>query len=420
MRLLNQSFKTLSVSLLLIISIWSVIFYFVLRDEIYDSIDDGLEDYKEFILRNVDRDTSVLKKHSFDESNYVIEEIDKIDLHKREEEFRDTLISLPYEDDPEPMRMLTTEFEKDGKYYRLRIISSMVEEDDLIENFVSFLAILYGILLISIFVINNVFLRKLWTPFYDYLQKLKSFKIDQNTHSPNIKSRTLEFIELNRACDELIEYAQKAYTNQKQFIENAAHELQTPLAVINSKLELLLEKNSLDPEDASIIVDVFHKVQHLSQLNKSLLLLGKIENKQFFDNQDITVNEIVKEVIVQFLDFAEHKSIAIRYEEPEQLIIRFDRTLLEILVTNLVKNAVIHNNPKGRIEVKIKDHSLSICNTSPHPKLPNGVFERFYKGADSVKGTGLGLAIANAICDLYGLELRYHYSQWHCFEVKFK
>lgn len=421
MKLLNRSFFTISISLLLIIGLWSVVFYFVLLDEIYDNIDDGLEEYKEYVIDHAQEDNSLLQVSVFDERNFAIDEITGESADGLDGDFyTDTIIHRDPDEDPERMRMLTSSFEQDGQHYRLQIISSLVEEDDLIESFVIFLLILYAVVLFSIFVINNVLLRKLWKPFYRYLRELKNFRIDRDPENPKMKTNTLEFVQLNKACDELINYARDTYSRQKQFIENAAHELQTPLAVINSKLELLLEGNDLSREDAVVVVDVFHKVQQLSQMNRSLLLLSKIENKQFFDNQTVNVNEVVKKVIEQFEDFAKNKSIVIQLNESENLVVDFDPALMDILVSNLIKNAIVHNMFNGQIIIHVENDGFHMCNSSAIARLSDRIFERFYKDSSSNKGTGLGLAIAGAICKLYGLEILYSHDGMHCFGIKFK
>lgn len=421
MRLLNRSFSTLSISLLLIIGIWSVVFYLVLIDEIYDSIDDSLEEYKEHIIDNARLNGSILGTDAFDNLNYVVQQISREKFERLDEDvFEDTLISRDSEEDPERMRTLTSVFELDGKYYQLQIISSMVEEDDLIERFAIFLLILYGVVLLSIFVINNVLLRRLWNPFYAYLLQLKNFRFERHPDNPQMDTNTLEFVELNKACDELINYARSAYANQKQFIENAAHELQTPLAVIQSKLELLLERHNLNPTDAETVVEIFHKVRQLFGMNRSLLLLSKIENKQFFDNQSVRVDEVIRKVVSQFEDFAENKAIHLKLEDMSETVVDFDPTLMEILMSNLIKNAIVHNQTDGSVNVNLIGNRFKICNSSVNPPLSNQVFERFYTKSGSGKGTGLGLAIVQAICKLYGLTIHYSYHESHCFEIKFK
>src|SRR5690606_28672118 len=137
-------------------------------------------------------------------------------------------------------------------------------------------------------------------------------------------------------------------------------------------------------------------------------------------NQQILLNDMVIQTVDQFRDFAENKSIDLRLEENAQVTVEFDPTLMEILISNLIKNAIVHNVADGEVRIVVGNEGMRICNTSAHPRLSNQVFERFYKDPGSDKGTGLGLAIVHAICQLYHWELKYDYSGRHCFRINFK
>lgn len=420
MKLLNQSLKYLSISILIIVSIWSVIFYFNMLDEIYDSIDDGLDNYKLLIINKTEKDSSVLSKTSFDESNYAIRQISRQDAIQITDTYQDTLMYMPHEDELEPVRMLTTAFERNGRFYRLKVINSMVEEDDLIKDLIWSIFWLYLILVISIVLINNFVLQKLWQPFYRLLHQLKTFRLDKNEKLPELTSHTTEFIELHNAANVLIKHTLETYNNQKQFTENAAHELQTPLAITITKLELLLEKENLENTHAESIAQVLQIIERLARLNKSLLLLSKIENKQFFGNQDISINQTLHQCIFDLEDQISFKNVVIEVAEPASLKVRMDAMLAGVLVSNLLKNAIFHNIPNGRVSIDISDNKLKICNTGTElPLDADKVFERFHKFSTSSSGTGLGLAIVKAICNLYGFSVSYHFDAGHCFEIRF-
>lgn len=421
MKLLDQSLKYLSVSILLIVSIWSVVFYFNMLDEIYDSLDDGLANYKLLIIQKAEQDSTILLKNAFDESNYAINPISKEESRGIRNNYKDTLLYMPFEEDLEPARLLTSVFTLNNNYYRLQVISSMVEEDDLIKRLIWAILWLYFFLMISIVAINNVMLKKLWEPFYNLLQQLKKFRLDKNTTLPEIQTKTKEFTELKNACDTLISHAFEAYSNQKQFTENAAHELQTPLAIISNKLELLLEKNKLENNDAENITQVLQIVSSLIQLNKSLLLLSKIENRQFFDNQKISINKLVNQVIESLQDFAQFKNTHVTIKESDTCTVEMDAMLANILISNLIKNAIFHNIQNGSVKLEIQNNTLNVTNTSESGKLAEkDIFKRFYKGAEMKQNTGLGLAIVQAICRLYGFTISYSYSGEHTFQLRFR
>ena len=316
--------------------------------------------------------------------------------------------------------MLTTNFQYEGKNYELKLISSMVEADDQIENLLWSIFWLYLILVVAIIVINNLVLRKLWRPFYRLLHQLKTYRVEKGDKFPDIKTKTKEFVELKNAINTLINHTLEAFANQKQFTENAAHELQTPLAIATNKLELLLEKGDLGDGNAASIAEVLQIIERLTQLNKSLLLLSKIENKQFFKNQSLSINQIVHQSIEDLEEFATFKNVEVSLEELDAIEVEIDAMLANILISNLIKNAIFHNKPDGKVSISIEEETISICNTSTSGRLDEQrIFKRFYKKDADQQHTGLGLAIVKAICKLYNYSLSYHFDNQHCFEVRF-
>lgn len=421
MRLLNQSLIYLSVPLLLIVSIWSVIFYINMLDEISDSIDDGLDNSKLLIIQRAASDSTILQKNNFNESNYAIQEIAKASAITIRDIYTDTTLYMQDENDREPVRMLSTAFELKGKFYRLQVISSMVEEDDLIEDLFWSVVWLYLVMLTAMLFINKIALQKLWKPFYEILQQLKTFRLDSNEKAPGIKTNIKEFKALKTAVNTLTQHSIETYTHQKQFTENAAHELQTPLAIAAGKLELLLEKDDIKDTHAADIAQVLQIIERLARLNKSLLLLTKIENKQYTANQTISINKTVHQCINDLEDFIAYKNVNISFRETAQAEVEMDMALASILISNLIKNAVFHNTPNGLITIDVTQKIFTISNTGNEKALdPEKIFNRFYKHSTEQTSTGLGLAVVKAICTLYGFGLSYHYNNTHCFEIRFK
>ena len=421
MRLLNQSLIYLSVPLLLIVSIWSVIFYINMLDEISDSIDDGLDNSKLLIIQRAASDSTILQKNNFNESNYAIQEITKTSAITIRDIYTDTTLYMQDEHDREPVRMLSTAFELKGKFYQLQVISSMVEEDDLIEDLFWSVVWLYLVMLTAMLFINKIALQKLWKPFYEILQQLKTFRLDSNEKAPGIKTNIKEFKALKTAVNTLTRHSIETYTHQKQFTENAAHELQTPLAIAAGKLELLLEKDDIKDTHAADIAQVLQIIERLARLNKSLLLLTKIENKQYTANQTISINKTVHQCINDLEDFIAYKNVNISFRETAQAEVEMDMALASILISNLIKNAVFHNTPNGLITIDVTQKIFTISNTGNEKALdPEKIFNRFYKHSTEQTSTGLGLAVVKAICTLYGFGLSYHYNNTHCFEIRFK
>lgn len=422
MKLFNRSLLYLTFAFLAIIGIWSVLFYYNLKDEIRDSIDDGLENNKILIIEKSKLNPELLKQNEFGGNNFEIHPISKTKALSIKDVYKDTLMYRVNEDDQEPVRVLHSAFENNGNYYRLKIISSLVEEDDLIEDSFWSIVWLFMILISSVIIINNFVLKKVWTPFYQILDYLKTYRLDQNEEQLKISSNTKEFKELQKASHALIKHAIEAYHSQKQFTENASHELQTPLAVISTKLELLLESKALTRDDAHSIAEVIEITNRIKQLNKSLLLLAKIENKQFIETEQISIQKIVKSHFSKVEDFIDFKHIQVKFNFEKDITIKMNSALTEILVSNLINNAIFHNIENGRLQVTIKRNQLIISNTgSDKALIKQNIYNRFHKESQDSKNTGLGLSISKAICELYQIPINYEFvEKQHIFKINFK
>ena len=422
MKLLNYTSAYFAGILLLIISIWAGLFYYSMLDEIYDSMDDGLKNQKLLVIRKASTDTTILNHPAFEEGYYTIKEIPFTNAADYKDTFVDTLMYMENEEDYEPVRMLRTAFSHpNGRYYELQLITSMVEEDDLISDLLYYLVWLYAGLVATILILNNVLLRKIWKPFYRLLERLKKFKLEDQQEFKIKKTNIEEFRLLNETVQKLIQSNIATFNNQKQFIENASHELQTPLAISLNKLELLVENNNLSEEQLQILASVINNLERSTRLNKSLSQLSKIENRQFPEATETNFNDLVKKQLEDFAALAEHRNVMLHLEEEGMLQPKMNPDLATILITNLLKNAVSHNISGGTVTVQIKPNSLIIENSGSGTTLDQRqIFSRFYKGEQNSGSTGLGLAIVKAITDLYGFKVGYSFrDNKHRFTVWF-
>ncbi|MDR1585613.1 MAG: HAMP domain-containing histidine kinase, partial [Prevotellaceae bacterium] len=238
--------------------------------------------------------------------------------------------------------------------------------------------------------------------------------LDNNT-------RISEFKELGEAALEMSRRNAKVYESQKQFIENAAHELQTPLSISLTKLELLAAKENLSEEQLLEIDEIYRSLNRAVKLNKSLLLQARIENKQFFETKDVNITALVKENTSDLSDIFEEKNITVSIKEESDCVVPMNESLAQILVGNLLKNAFVHNITRGNIEIALSAGVLSVKNTGGKALDASLIFNRFYRSIDSKnnESTGLGLAIAKSICDNYRFQLNYRYDKVHIFTLKF-
>lgn len=425
MKLANQTLKYLAVSVLVVIALWSTIFYLFMLEVIHDNIDEELENQKRLIIQELASEAIVSPDLEFGVNNYKVREISEQQAINMQNVYKDTMLYMQDDDDPEPelepVRMLTTAFEHKGHYYELAIINSMIEESDLIKNLFYSVLILFILLVVSIVSINKVVIKRLWSPLYHFLDQLTKFRLGKSDGKPAMDTEIMEFKDLQFAVTTLIQHNEEIYEQQKQFIGNASHELQTPLAIMINKLEMVAETEGLQPEQANAIAEVLNTAERLVRLNKSLLLLTKIENRQFLNNEDLSLNTLVTHIVEELEDMAAFKNITIQVLQQVELNLQLDSSLANIMVSNLIRNALFHNIEGGEVTITITENALLVANTSVQGPLDvEQVFSRFYKSDASSKGTGLGLAIVQAICHLYGFEISYDYDNGrHIFKLNF-
>ena len=419
MKLLNYTTRYFAIILFVLLSAWAVLFYFEMLDEIYDSMDDGLENQKMLVIRRTKEDNSILEKNEFGDGYYTIRKIEPENIYNIKDNYRDTLMYMHNEEDFEPVRLLESVFQQNGEYYKLKVITSMVEEDDLIEDLLYSLLWLYLGLIISIIILNNIVLKKVWNPFYKLITELKNFNIEKDENIKVQDTSIEEFNLLNKQIQVLLQKSRDSFTGQKQFIENASHELQTPLAISINKLELYIENNNLSESELVQIAPVLNNLERLTRFNKSLLLLSKIENRQFLSEQKLSINSIIQDLVEDFSDFASHKEIELTIDVNGTIDFKMNKDLAIILFTNLIKNAIVHGKSEHLINIEIDKQEVKISNFSNSGALKKEkLFTRFYKISNK-NSNGLGLAISKAIADEYDLELEYYFDVKHIFKVEF-
>lgn len=419
MKLLNHTTAYLSIVLLVIITLWGVIFYYAMLDEIYDSIDDGLDNQKGLVIQKASADSSLLNKNSFEEGDYSITRISEKKAQELYEVYKDTAMYMQNEKSYEPVRMLTTVFTQNGNYYQLKVVTSMVEEDDLTEELLYAMLWLYVGLLSTILLVNNFLLRHIWQPFNRLLNRLKDFRLENLKHIKYENTRVDEFRLLNETIQKLLQRNVDTYSSQKQFIENASHELQTPLAISINKLEQLAEHKGFSENELALLASALDNLERLTRLNRSLLLLSKIENHQFPEECEIDVIALVDKILMDFSDHFTYHSLTVQFDKGTSCVVKMNPDLASGMVTNLIKNAIVHNQPGGYIKIILTQKSFVVENSGSEEHHSEQLFDRFYKKQASGNSTGLGLAIVKAIAELYHFRLSYTYNEKHIFQVSF-
>lgn len=332
---------------------------------------------------------------------------------------RETSMLNLAENEFQPYRQLVFYERALGQWYRVTISKMLLQRQHLMEAVVMTVTFIVTVMLISLLVLNSWLSKRLWKPFYKTLGKLDAYQIQQHETLTFEPQETLEFDQLNQSVTHLTSRVTTAYQNLKEFTENASHEIQTPLAVILSKIEGLFQDESLTESQLIALSSVSEAANRLGRLNQALLLLTKIENRQFLAGTDpINLVPIINSKLRDLEDLIEQREISIQTDlQPVGPVLH--PALAEILVNNLLTNAIRHNVEKGKIIIILHERMLSVRNTGkPLNANPEQLFERFRKESTLSASLGLGLALVKTICEVNGQNLKYDIDdEWHVLTV---
>lgn len=421
MKLLGYTYRKLALLLFLLMAVWGVLFYYAIIDEVVDETDDTLENYGEILMESALHDPSILETEGSLMSFYKFTPISEEEGRHYRQVFYDATVYIELEDEDEPVRVMCTAFRMpDGQYYELKLMISILERDDMVEAMLWYLGALFLLFLICTSIGIQLVLRGVFRPLHRLLDWLHCIQPGKEVPPLDNPTKIREFRQLSDAALDMGNRSYKAYEEQKQFIENASHELQTPLAIVRGKVELLAESEGMTEQQMEQLDEIYATLGRAVKLNKSLLLLSRIENGQYTEMEDVSVDEILDELLPDLMDIYEHKQVRlIRKREEQPFIIRCNHSLAQILVSNLVKNSLLHNREEGELQVLTTPTSLVIKNTGDVPLDGEKLFRRFYHGMDGKKdSTGLGLAIARSIALSSSLKLTYEWQDgMHTFRL---
>lgn len=421
MKLLSYTYRKLALLLFLLMAVWGVLFYYAIIDEVVDETDDTLENYGEILMESALHDPSILETEGSLMSFYKFTPISEEEGRHYRQVFYDATVYIELEDEDEPVRVMCTAFRMpDGQYYELKLMISILERDDMVEAMLWYLGALFLLFLICTSIGIQLVLKGVFRPLHRLLDWLHCIQPGKEVPPLDNPTKIREFRQLSDAALDMGNRGYKAYEEQKQFIENASHELQTPLAIVRGKVELLAESEGMTEQQMEQLDEIYATLGRAVRLNKSLLLLSRIENGQYTEMEDVSVDEILDELLPDLMDIYEHKQVRlIRKREEQPFIIRCNHSLAQILVSNLVKNSLLHNREEGELQVLTTPTSLVIKNTGDVPLDGEKLFRRFYHGMDGKKdSTGLGLAIARSIALSSSLKLTYEWQDgMHTFRL---
>jgi signal transduction histidine kinase len=410
-KLIKKTSKTFLLTGLVLTVLSSIVLYFYTKSLLQDQVEESLYSTEARVVDALKNDQIVL-------SFPPITQLKKVQ-HIRPEILKDTIIYDPSQDEMEAFRELSTYKEINGQTYKITVRNLVVESEDILVAIVFSNITIFVLAFLFLFFFNTTKNIKLWNPFFTNLEQMKKFSLSSNEEIQLVDSDVLEFSELKDEILLLTSKVKNDYENLKQFTENVSHEMQTPLAIIQAKIDNIINEHDINDKQFEQISSIQKDIQRLKHLNQRVTILTKIDNNQFVKVENVNITKLLEEKIESF------KELEINYislNSKNDLIASMDIYLADILINNLISNAIKHNFEEKEISITTENKTLVISNYGQNELLhPEKLFLRFYREVNSVQSSGLGLAILKKICDLYKFDLSYSFSEnQHSFTLVFK
>lgn len=323
-------------------------------------------------------------------------------------------------DDSDRFRGLKSHIEINGEHYILFIETNIEEIDETLIG-VAIVTFLFFVILITGFILLNRRIEaKTWKPFYQTLQSLHSFELSDEQQLDLPETDIQEFQKLNKSLNRLVKNNVDTYRQQKAFTENASHELQTPIALLKSKFDLLIQQKNIPPQISDILNSIEAPLSRLSRINKNLLVLAKVENQQYNQQEKLDVKELIEASLLLFDDYISNKGLSIYYDAGESITVVTNLFLLETLINNLLSNAIRHTDHNGSIQIKSENRTICISNSGNNTLDKSKLFKRFVTTSKTKVSSGLGLSIIKEIAIKYNWQVEYSFDNgMHTFSVSF-
>ena len=297
-------------------------------------------------------------------------------------------------------RKLQFSYLKDGQDYKVSILKSQSQSDILIMKIVIMNVGFAMFFFLIVFFVNRSSIKNALKVFYSTMHKLEGFQVNK-AETLNLDTAQIEEVkQLNTVFEKMSEQIRKDFEVQKEYTENVTHELQTPLSVISTKVDELMQAD-LTKEQMEQLALLMETTNRLSKINKSLIFLTKIDNRFYTEKRNISLNDLINEKLDVFKEAIKDKNIKVEFKLLDSTYVHMDKYLAETMVVNLLKNAIIHNQHDGKLQIKLSNKSLIITNSGEHLAFSESdIFKRFSRSEHSKKSLGIGLSIVKIICDL--------------------
>ena len=420
MKLLTKTNSYTSIIAFLLFATGAFIIYKIVLNKLDKGVDEQLLSTKQEVISELKN--GVAPKDflaNIGQKIYVREIYKQTQFVDKIEEYKQT-IALGTDKENETLRELTFQTTISNNSYEINISSSVTAGEKLGNYIILVVLIIFLFSIIVLYVLNRFVSASLFSPFYDTLSKIKTWNIKRNEILQFKNTNIEEFNLLNDTVKDLTQQITSDYKRLKEFTENVSHEAQTPLSIISTKIELLMqEADSFTPKQGELLQQTYQATQRLYKLNQALILLSRIENKQFVEINKVNINDAIEEKLEVLEDFIEAKNISIEKDYKFNLTININEYLLSIMLNNLFINAIKYSpEENGKIKIAIDENSFSVENKSFVDKIDKDfLFERFNKTSTS-GSLGVGLSLIKKIVDFYNWQITYRYKEGiHKFKI---
>lgn len=320
----------------------------------------------------------------------------------------------------EPVRQYRFATYISKQLYEVTVSQSKTETEELLRLIIFITLGMIALMLGLNYLVSRKLVNRLWKPFYTTIELIGEYKAGSRKplELPDVAIDEINL--LNTHLNSMTQRIHKDYRSLKQFTENASHEMQTPLAIIRSHVDGLLQDEKMDEKSIRQLAGIEDAITKLSRLQQALLMLAKLENRQFDEKASIQLSAVVEHWVTTFSDLFKTAGISIHTNLQETKVFVHPH-LADILVSNLLKNALRYTPRSGTIQVDLNKSHFTIANTAAgEPLDQDRLFGRFYKASGLTDSTGLGLAIVHEICETAGWQISYEFSaNTHFFKVRY-
>lgn len=416
MRLFHVIRKYLLLTLFSIMILGGVSIFFIFKIFIHQSTDQILYEYKtrieNYVALNdtmIEFTTSVIQPQRVEQR--IINPTDNYPLG-----IKDTLLYNENSGAFLPYRQLYFTIEYKNRLHLVNVNQQTFEFGDLLYVLIGSILALFLLFFVFTYLVDFYLKKKVWSPFNDTLEKLDDYDLEIGRNLSLTNSGIKEFDKLNEVVNKMVGKINSDYENTKNFSEDISHEMQTPLAIIKSRIDIIRQEHTLDKDSIVSLSVISNAVSRLSNLNKSLLLLTKIRNDQFQDIVKVNVKQVITDFLENIEELIDAKAITVDIA-CDDLFIDMDLTLSDILISNLLVNAIRHNTNEGFVKIQLSDDKLIIENSCLPQENKENLFDRMVsnKSKDSI---GLGLNLVKSICDKNGFDVSYSFPMDRVFRIE--